>query len=100
MDPLPAMPFTASAAQVPLASYTNPASYQVPSPGQFMPPAPKETDEIFDEAVNELFLDDGAFDMGLTDFVQEWGNSPNGGIETDIQDDAQLGFLLEKLLED
>lgn len=54
------------------------------------------TDHIFDEAVDELFMD-GFSESNLSDFVHDW--DPTAAVEPDIQDDVQLGFLLEKLLE-
>jgi hypothetical protein len=59
---------------------------------------PAEADKIFDEAVDELFLDDAVSELNLTDFVQDWDPSVN--LEPVLQDDAQLGYLLEKLLEE
>ena len=54
------------------------------------------TDRIFDEAVDELFMD-GFSESNISEFVQEW--DPTASVEPDIQDDEQLGYLLEKLLE-
>lgn len=62
----------------------------------YVPAAPPcEVDRIFDEAVDELFLDDGVQD--LSEFVQDW--DPTANMQA-VEDDAQLGFLLEKLLEE
>jgi hypothetical protein len=54
------------------------------------------TDRVFDEAVDELFMD-GFSESNISEFVQDW--DPTASVEPDIQDDAQLGYLLEKLLE-
>jgi hypothetical protein len=58
-------------------------------------PQQKEADNILDEAVDELFLDEGLGDLDLADFVHDWGES---GKADSAQDDATLGVMLEKLL--
>jgi hypothetical protein len=55
-----------------------------------------EADRILDEAVNELFLSDAQELDTLADFVNDW--DPNFGAM--LEDDAQLGFMLDRLLED
>ena len=55
----------------------------------------KEADNILDEAVDELFLDEGLGDLDLADFVHDWGED---GKVASAQDDATLGVMLEKLL--
>lgn len=55
-----------------------------------------EADRILDEAVNELFLSDAQEVDTLADFVNDW--DPNFGAM--LEDDAQLGFMLDRLLED
>jgi hypothetical protein len=63
-------------------------------PSMFQQQAPP-ADSILDEAVDELFLQqDFAEEDNLADFCNDWafGNVLN--------DDAQLGFMLDKLLED
>jgi hypothetical protein len=57
-------------------------------------------DSILDEAVDELFRDDLSMqEGGEVDFVNVWDSSAFGG-EDAVRDDTQLGFLLERLLED
>lgn len=54
------------------------------------------SDRVFDEAVDELFMN-GFSEGNISDFVYDW--DPTAAVEPDIQDDAQLGNLLEKMLE-
>lgn len=56
-----------------------------------------EVDEVLDEAVDELFLDEGLGDSDLADFVHDWGEVSN---MDSAQDDTTLGVMLEKLLAD
>ena len=59
---------------------------------------PTVADSILDEAVDELFKDDPALqDMSDVDLV--WDSSSFGGEDT-VQNDTQLGYLLERLLEE
>jgi len=93
---------------MPVQNIVHPYEPQQPIPSfyyaqQIFVPAQEQqpfhlSDQVFDEAVDELFMDEAVTDPNLTDFVQDW--DPTCGIEPDIQDDAQLGFLLEKLLEE
>jgi hypothetical protein len=55
-----------------------------------------DTDRILDDAVSELFLHEPAEYESLDEFVNDW--DPNFGAV--LQDDAQLGYMLEKLMED
>jgi len=87
------------------------ASVPSPAPVAFMPlppalpqqpyaaaPQSSEDDDvnrILDEAVDELFMQEDS--DSLSDFVHDW--DPSFGAEP-LQDDSQLGLMLEKLLED
>ena len=57
-----------------------------------------EADRILDEAVEELFLTENGDADNLAEFVNDWDPSESFG--EGLNDDAQLGFLLDKLLED
>jgi hypothetical protein len=57
-----------------------------------------EADRILDEAVNELFQDEGG--DNFADFVNDWNPSGQAAFGMALEDDAKLGFMLEKLLED
>ena len=60
---------------------------------------PMDADRVLDEAVDELFLSDvRAGDDNLADFVNDW--DPSNNFQSVLEDDAQLGFMLDKLLED
>ena len=63
-----------------------------------LPPMPQRTvqpvDSILDEAVDDLFL---SGDDTLADFCFDWDPS---GAGMPLDDDTQLGYMLEKLLED
>jgi len=60
---------------------------------------PMDANRVLDEAVDELFLSDvRAGDDNLADFVQDW--DPSNNFQSVLEDDAQLGFMLDKLLED
>lgn len=59
-----------------------------------------EADRILDEAVDELFLnEEGSYD-NLNDFVHDWDPEFDDidSVGPSVDDDAQLGYLLEKLL--
>ena len=60
-------------------------------------------DRVLDEAVEELFMDmphDGTTGNDpLDDFVQDWVPADAGFAQT-LDNDAALGFMLEKLLEE
>jgi hypothetical protein len=60
------------------------------------PMARTDTDRVLDDAVAELFLHEPAEYGSLDEFVHDW--DPNFGAV--LQDDAQLGYMLEKLMED
>jgi hypothetical protein len=53
-------------------------------------------DQILDEAAEELFRNDPV--MGETDLQDIWDSTAFG--EERVQDDMQLGYLLEQLLEE
>ena len=55
----------------------------------------QQADEILDEAVDELFDEDPLF-ADAADLSDVWDSSAFG--EEGVQDDTQLGFLLEKLM--
>lgn len=59
-----------------------------------------DADKILDEAVDELFLHQGEVDS-LSEFVHDWDPSfdQSSCMGPTIEDDTQLGYLLEKLLE-
>lgn len=59
-----------------------------------------DTDRILDEAVDELFLHQEDVDT-LDEFVHDWDPSfeESSGFGSSIDDDSQLGYLLEKLLQ-
>lgn len=61
-------------------------------------PAGIDADRVLDEAVDELFLNDTQEIDNLADFVNDWDPSSNFGAM--LEDDVQLGFMLERLLED
>jgi hypothetical protein len=53
---------------------------------------------VLDEALDELFFDDqGVEDEHLLEFIHDW--DPNGSLDSD-EDDVQLGFLLDRLLDE
>lgn len=57
-----------------------------------------DADRILDEAVDELFLNEVGDQDNLADFVHDW--DPNNAFGDVLQDDEQLGYMLDKLLED
>lgn len=75
------------------------ANYQ---PFSFSPvaslPIQPEADRVLDEAVDELFLNDVGDVDNLAEFVNDW--DPDNTFGDVLQDDQQLGFMLDKLLED
>lgn len=75
----------------PLSSF---ASLSMPSPFASLK---SSSDQILDDAVDELFLNELGEQDNLTDFVNDWEPASFGNV---LSDDAQLGFMLEKLLED
>jgi hypothetical protein len=96
-DPLPVQ-YAETSLPIPM-SFSSMSPYQLSNQQMFcIQQTPAEADKIFDEAVDELFLDDGVGELNLTDFVHDWDPSIN--LEPLLQDDAQLGYLLEKLLEE
>lgn len=62
---------------------------------------PSDADRILDEAVDELFLQQEEVE-NLDEFVHDWDPSfdQSNAFGATIEDDSQLGYLLEKLLED
>lgn len=73
-------------------------STQLAALGQ--PYTPQYADRVLDEAVEELFMDipDGNAEP-LDEFVQDWVPADAGFAQT-LENDAALGFMLEKLLEE
>lgn len=73
---------------------------QLPQPPQPQPAAPQAAaDRVLDQAVDELLMT-GEADT-LAEFCCDWGddNDPTGtGLP--LEDDTQLGFMLERLLEE
>ncbi|KAL7568576.1 hypothetical protein ACA910_002688 [Epithemia clementina (nom. ined.)] len=56
-------------------------------------------DLVLDEAVEQLFLNGPIADMGdLNDFVHDW--DPNNGVTQSLENDVQLGYMLDRLLAD
>lgn len=65
-------------------------------------PTPLQADSILDEAVDELFMGDVGSEDNLADFVNDWDttNAFGNSFGAILSDDIQLGYMLEKLLED
>lgn len=59
-----------------------------------------DADRVLDEAVDELFLHEPAEGDNLDEFVHDWDPNFNMDFGATLRDDVQLGFMLEKLLED
>ena len=68
----------------------------------------EEADQVLDEAVEELFMSSsdsvnggGGATSGddLVDFVEDWDPNNNDFCQV-LENDKQLGYMLEKLLED
>lgn len=70
-------------------------NYSIENGGSF----PFQADSILDQAVDELFMGELGSEDNLADFVNEWDPSNSFGA-TALADDIQLGYMLEKLLED
>lgn len=72
--------------------------YSTAVPMSVQPPIPLQSqasvDPVLDEAVDELFL---SGNDTLADFCIDWDPTGTG---LPLEDDVQLGFMLEKLLED
>jgi hypothetical protein len=64
------------------------------------PMALTNADRVLDEAVAELFLHEPAESDNLDEFVHDWDPNFNFNFGVVLRDDAQLGFMLEKLMED
>lgn len=63
-------------------------------------PAAYACDRVLDEAVEELFMDTPADSADpLDDFVSDWVPTDNTFAQS-LENDAALGFMLEKLLEE
>ena len=55
--------------------------------------------EVLDEVVDELFLHEPPEENdNILDFVNTWNPNPEVMLDEDIQDDVQLGLLLERIL--
>jgi hypothetical protein len=65
-------------------------------------PQADDADRVLDEAVEELFLNEAIASDSLDDFVHDWdpSNEGNEAYLDSLQDDCQLGMMLERLLED
>ena len=81
--------------------FTQPAPLAMPSPlfsansnFAFQQPA----DTVLDQAVDELFMGELASEDTLNDFVSEW--DPTSSFGAVLENDIQLGYMLERLLED
>ncbi|GKY94424.1 hypothetical protein MPSEU_000408300 [Mayamaea pseudoterrestris] len=84
---------------VTLSSYFAPVSSDLFTLNHYEQPTPPpqfQADSILDQAVDELFMGELESEDTLKDFVDEW--DPTFGAV--LNDDIQLGFMLEKLLED
>jgi hypothetical protein len=57
-------------------------------------------DRVLDDAVAELFLHEPAESDSLDEFVHDWDPNFNFNFGMVLRDDTQLGFMLEKLMED
>jgi hypothetical protein len=57
-------------------------------------------DRVLDEAVLELFLQEPAESDNLDEFVHDWDPNFDLNFGVALRDDVQLGFMLEKLMED
>ena len=55
-------------------------------------------DNVLDQAVDELFMGELASEDTLNDFVSEW--DPTNSFGAVLENDIQLGYMLERLLED
>ena len=77
----------------PEAPVSIPVAVAAPVPQQQRAP-PASADQVLDDAVDELFLTE---DDTLADFCFDWDPTGSG---LPLEDDTQLGFMLEKLLED
>ena len=65
-----------------------------------MQPAAYACDRVLDEAVEELFMDIPSDSADpLDDFVSDWVPTDNAFAQS-LENDAALGFMLEKLLEE
>lgn len=64
-------------------------------------PPPPDADGVLDEAVDELFLNQEVTEDTLADFCMDWDPSTSdSGFGISLNDDMQLGYMLEKLLAD
>ena len=63
-----------------------------------MPVAWQDTDDVLDQAVQELFRNDMLTD-GMEDLERFWDTSLFGD-DNSLQDDFQLGYMLDKMLEE
>lgn len=98
--PAPVVPYYAASAmpQSIAAAATPRAAFQPPLPPQqktvLQPKPAPPADRVLDEAVDELFL---TGDDTLAEFCFDWDPTGTG---MPLEDDTQLGYMLEKLLED
>ena len=99
MEPIP-IQYASVPTSAPLSFMPPPPPLQRSQPQPYAEapqPANDEASRILDQAVDELFMQDAADSECLSDFVHDW--DPAFGAEP-VQDDSQLGLILEKLLED
>jgi HSF-type DNA-binding len=99
-DPLPLQYASLQQTQEAPIQYYQPTA-QVPySIAATVNAAPPDADCVFDDAVDELFLNQAA-ETDTLDFCSDWDPSfDSGRFELTLNDDLQLGYMLEKLLED
>jgi hypothetical protein len=96
------LPLQYDSAATPVASYEAIAPAPTNSLSLLDPQSLNDADRILDEAVNELFLTETGENDSLADFVHDWDPTDLSctSFGASLQDDIQLGFMLEKLLED
>jgi hypothetical protein len=83
-----------------LSSSYQPNTATMPSFPFVDPMALTNADRVLDEAVAELFLQEPAESDSLDEFVHDWDPNFNFNFGMALRDDAQLGFMLERLMED
>ena len=97
VDASPYQFMSATAAQPPL-----PAAIAMPSapmPAPVAAPMPTTQDQILDKAVDHFFFTGPMSDLGdLNDFVHDW--DPNNRMAQSLENDVQLGYMLDRLLAD
>jgi hypothetical protein len=103
-EPLPIQYSNIVSSQAPplpqLSSSYQPITTAMPSFPFVDPMALTNADRVLDEAVAELFLHEPVESDSLDEFVHDWDPNFNFNFGVVLRDDAQLGFMLEKLMED